>query len=69
MGRWLDMFKERDRVALVEFSPPETKVAGKVVQLYHMRPACREAGHCLALTVERDCDRYPVRLGWCRERV
>lgn len=42
---------------------------GNVVRLYRMRPACQDAGYCLALTRELDCRLYPVRSGWCRERV
>ncbi len=42
---------------------------GNVVRVYPMRPACRQAGHCLSLTRERDCNLFPVRPGWCRERV
>jgi len=48
---------------------PTCQVAGQVVRLYHMRPACREIGHCLGLTRETDCELYPVKLGWCRERT
>lgn len=47
----------------------QARAAGRVVQLYRMRDRCQAAGHCLALTVEQDCGLYPVRLGWCRERV
>jgi len=65
----LGELKRRKAEVLAFLQNPTCEVRGKVVQLYHMRPACREAGHCLALTVERDCDLYPVRLGWCRERV
>lgn len=46
---------------------PETcTVASKAVQLHQMRPSCCAAGHCLR---EVDCNLFPVRLGWCRERV
>ncbi len=42
---------------------------GNVVRVYPMRKSCLEAGHCLSLTRERDCGLFPVRPGWCRERV
>ncbi len=44
-------------------------VRGNVVNIYHMRPSCLDAGHCLGLTQETDCSLYPVRSGWCRERL
>ncbi len=34
-----------------------------------MRARCWKAGHCLGLTVETDCNLFPVRRGWCRKRV
>lgn len=34
-----------------------------------MRARCWKAGHCLWLTEETDCNLFPVRRGWCRERV
>lgn len=45
------------------------KPCGLVVKLYPMRQACREAGHCLGLTKETDCNLYPYQTGWCQERV
>jgi len=73
MGKWLDAFKEKN-VAAIPPAPKairqETcKVAGNVVNIYHMRPSCLAAGHCLGLTQETDCSLYLVRLGWCRERL
>lgn len=47
----------------------ETIWPGNVVRVYPMRQSCRQAGHCLSLTKETDCDLYPMRPGWCRERV
>lgn len=40
-------------------------------KVYRARQACIEAGHCLGLTREQDCDLFPLtwRWGWCRERV
>ncbi|AEG16993.1 hypothetical protein SAMN02745218_02879 [Desulfofundulus australicus DSM 11792] len=42
--------------------------------VHQTRPRCMEAGHCLALTVETDCDLFPLvrdgkLSGLCRERV
>lgn len=47
----------------------ETIWPGNTVLVYPMRPACRQAGHCLSLTRETDCELYLMRPGWCRERV
>lgn len=38
-------------------------------KLHPMRDTCRAAGHCLGLTVETDCNFYPVRPGWCEKRI
>ncbi|MGB9887606.1 MAG: hypothetical protein ACPLRW_11510 [Moorellales bacterium] len=44
---------------------------GRVVCLFRARRACLEAGRCLQLSRELDCDLAPVswRWGWCRQRV
>lgn len=49
----------------------ETIWPGNVVRVYPMRKSCLEAGHCLSLTRETDCNLFPLtwRWGWCRERV
>lgn len=75
MGKWLEKFKERDRAAFDDSwdmrfdSQAETTLAGKVIKIFRMRLACKAAGHCLGLTAEQGCNLFPVRPGWCRERV
>lgn len=76
MGKWLNAFKEKNITETANASPAPKAikqdtctVRGNVVNIYHMRPACLAAGHCLGLTQEHDCNLYPVRLGWCRERL
>jgi hypothetical protein len=36
---------------------------------YPMRPACIEAGYCLNLTREPDCNLFPAGYGLCQARV
>lgn len=50
-------------------SEQTVKVAGNVVRLHRMRSPCQDAGHCLGLTRETNCNLYPARSGWCRERI
>lgn len=44
---------------------------GRVIRVYRARDSCLQAGHCLQLTQETDCQLFPLtwRWGWCRERV
>jgi len=65
----LGELKRRKAEVLAFLQDPTCLVVGQVVRLYRMRPDCQEAGHCLGLTVERDCNLFPVRPGWCRERL
>lgn len=53
----------RHRTATVAVRP------GVVVRVFPMRESCRAAGRCLILTREADCNLFPMRPGWCRERV
>jgi hypothetical protein len=81
MGKWLAKFIEKNSSETPEeesvisvVSPVAGKdrqtctVSGQVIQLHRMRPTCQEIGHCLNLTVEADCNLFPLRLGWCQER-
>jgi len=71
MGKWMDSFLASAKVPEARKPEPATFTVspGLTVPLHPMRPSCQGAGHCLALTVEADCDRYPVRPGLCRERI
>ena len=81
MGKWLAKFIEEKSSEMPNVKSPISPtspvtnrdrqtctVVGQVVQLYRMRPTCQEIGHCLNLTVEADCNLFPLRLGWCRQR-
>ncbi|MBT9171971.1 MAG: hypothetical protein DDT21_00347 [Syntrophomonadaceae bacterium] len=46
-----------------------TMVKDKVIQLQPWRTTCQESGFCRRFSLESDCMLYPVRPGWCRERV
>ena len=61
--------KLKAQAAPPEVRPETSTVAGNVVRLHKMRPTCQDAGHCLGLTRETDCNLFPVRPGWCRERI
>ncbi len=78
MGKWLAKFKEENfperpgvptDITDTGVNNKQTTVRGQVVQLYRMKATCQTAGHCLALTQEADCNLYPIRSGWCRERI
>jgi hypothetical protein len=75
-GRWLAKYLNegttavRSEVSHDAPTPPEpVTMAGQVIALHRMRDTCQAAGHCLGYTTEVDCNLYPVRLGWCRERL
>jgi hypothetical protein len=79
MGKWLTRFKKNNYPETpnqgtdVTDSLPvndikeNTVTAGQVIRLHRMRSGCIEAGHCFSLVT--DCPLYPVRPGWCRERL
>lgn len=81
LGKWLNAFIEKNipgmanqRTVKTVTAPKVVKqdtctVRGNVVNIYQMKETCQAAGHCLQLTQETGCNLYPVRLGWCRERI
>lgn len=66
MGKWLSRL--RNKIEPVENAPQEhtaTIWPGIVVRIYPRPRECVEAGHCVNFI----CDYYPLRPGWCRQRV
>lgn len=61
----------RQQAAQPEGVREEPDYRSRVIRLYRARQACLDAGHCLSLTREVDCQLFPLtwRWGWCRERV
>lgn len=56
----------KNKQALVDFLHCPTAEGQRLLP---MRPTCQEAGHCLGYTREADCELYPVKIGFCRERI
>lgn len=71
MGRYVDLIREWNQSKGFErVQKPTCEVMpGLVVRIFPRRPSCVEAGHCLQLTREIDCELFPLTSGpWCRER-